>query len=232
MEPPALDPAPTSIPSGTPAWELVPADKKQQILDAAVSEFADRGYSRASMNQLVKSAGISKGSLFHYFRTKGDLFGGLVDAAFGQVKAQVKAVRDATSGEPLPWRLEQLLEAGLEFVSAHPRLARIYFRVLRSGDAPFGQQKLQELGEHSRRFLTELIEDAQARGEVAASVDAARTAWLIDAMLERLLAAWHESQLSEDMSDDDRDRERRAWVAAFRALVERGLPPGEAVGRE
>jgi AcrR family transcriptional regulator len=231
MERQTFDPAPTRIPAGTPAWDLIPRDKQQQILEAAVDEFADRGYSRASMNQLVKAAGISKGSLFHYFRTKGDLFGGIVDAAFGEVKAQVKAVRDATSGEPLPWRLEQLLEAGFEFVSAHPRLARIYFRVLRSGDAPFGKQRLEELGRHSRRFLTELIEDAQQRGEVDAAVDAARTAWLVDAMLERLLAAWHEGQLTEDMTDDQRDTERRAWVAAFRAFVEKGLPTAREVDR-
>ena len=38
-------------------------EAKQQILDAAVNEFADRGYSRASMNHLVKSAGISKEEL-------------------------------------------------------------------------------------------------------------------------------------------------------------------------
>ena len=213
----------SDIVAGTPAWDLVPSPKQQQILDAAVDEFATRGYSSASMNSLVKSAGISKGSLFHYFRTKGDLFAGLVDAAFGRVKAQVKAVRDDTSGEPLPVRLERLLEAGFEFITAHPRLARIYFRVLRSGDAPFGQQRLEELGRHSRRFLAELIEDAQARGEVDPSVDSARAAWLIDAMMERLLAAWHDGQLDTDLDDAQREAERRAWIASFRALVDHGL---------
>ncbi len=220
--------APT-IPAGTAAWDLVPGDKQQQILDAAVDEFAQRGYSSASMNHLVKSAGISKGSLFHYFRTKGDLFGGIVDAAFGQVKAQVKAVRDDTAGEPLPLRLERLLEAGFDFVTEHPRLARIYFRVLRSGDAPFGRGKLEVLGRHSRRFLAELIDDAQQRGEVDASVDAARTAWLIDSMMERLLAAWHEGQLTEDMTDEQRSAERRDWVAAFRRFVAEGLPAAKEI---
>jgi AcrR family transcriptional regulator len=209
------------ISGGTDAWHTLPEAKRAQVTHAAVDEFAARGYAGASMNALVKAAGISKGSLFHYFGTKGHLFEAIVDAAFGEVKATVKAVRDDTAGQPLDARLEQLLEAGFRFVSDHPRLAAIYFRVLRSGDAPFGERRLEELGQHSRRFLTELIADAQSRGEADPDLDAARTAWLLDAMLERLLAAWHTGALAPDQ----RDEERRAWVTSFRRLVARGTAP-------
>jgi len=208
---------------GTDAWQTLPAAKREQVTRAAVDEFATHGYARASMNTLVKSAGISKGSLFQYFRTKGDLFEGIVDAAFGQVKAQVKSVRDDTAGQPLDVRLEQLLEAGFQFVSDHPRLASIYFRVLRSGDAPFGRRRLEEMGQLSRRFLAELIADAQARGEADPTLDPDRTAWLLDAMMERLLAAWHDA----DLDDAQRQAERRAWVSSFRRLVARGVAPAD-----
>ena len=210
---------------GTAAWDLLPAAKQQQIMDAAVDEFAARGYSGASMNALVKAAGISKGSLFHYFRTKGGLFEGIVVTAFGQVKARVKAVRDDTAGRPLAERLEHLLHTGFDFVSEHPRLAGIYFRVLRSGDAPFGLHRVEELGRHSRRFLAELITQAREGGEIDPDVDVERTAWLIDAMMERLLAAWHDGQLAADRQPDRRDAERRAWTAAFGELVRHGLTP-------
>ena len=210
-----------NIASGTEAWQTLPEAKRRQVTDAAVDEFAAHGYSSASMNTLVKSAGISKGSLFNYFRTKGDLFEGIVDAAFGRVKATVKAVRDDTSGQPLDARLEQLLEAGFAFVTDHPRLASIYFRVMRSGDAPFGRQRLEEMGQLSRRFLAELITDARDRGEVAPDIDPERTAWLLDAMMERLLSAWHAGHLSRDQHE----AERREWVASFRHLVACGLQP-------
>ena len=208
---------------GTEAWRVLPEAKRRQIADAAVDEFAARGYSRASMNAVVKAAGISKGSLFHYFRTKGDLFAGIVDAAFGQVKARVKTVRDDTAGQPLDARLERLLETGFQFVSEHPRLASIYFRVLRSGDAPFGRQRVEELGQLSRRFLAELIVDAQARGEANPDLDPERTAWLLDAMMERLLAAWHAGHLTGGLARDQAEHERRAWIATFGALLAGGL---------
>lgn len=208
-----------TISHGTEAWRTLPDAKRQLVTEAAVQEFADHGYSGASMNTLVRAAGISKGSLFNYFRTKGDLFEGIVDAAFGRVKATVKSVRDNTAGEPLDARLERLLEAGFAFVNEHPRLASIYFRVMRSGDAPFGRQRLEEMGHLYRQFLADLIADAQRAGEVDPAIDPDRTAWLLDAMMERLLSAWHAGHLTADR----REAERRAWIDSFRRLVAGGL---------
>lgn len=51
-------------------------DKKKQdrIINAAMQEFAQKGYVLASTNEIVKEAGISKGLLFHYFQNKKLLF--------------------------------------------------------------------------------------------------------------------------------------------------------------
>nr|WP_278184198.1 TetR/AcrR family transcriptional regulator [Clostridium kluyveri] len=44
------------------------------MLNAALKEFAQKGYKNASTNQIVKDADISKGLLFHYFKNKKQLF--------------------------------------------------------------------------------------------------------------------------------------------------------------
>lgn len=49
-------------------------EKQQRILNAALKEFAQKGYKNASTNQIVKDADISKGLLFHYFKNKKQLF--------------------------------------------------------------------------------------------------------------------------------------------------------------
>jgi TetR/AcrR family transcriptional regulator len=49
-------------------------EKRDRILNAALTEFAQRGYKQASTNQIVKDADISKGALFHYFKNKKDLY--------------------------------------------------------------------------------------------------------------------------------------------------------------
>ena len=52
--------------------------KQQTILTAALEEFAENGYELASTNRIVKKAGIGKGMLFYYFKSKKELFNYLV----------------------------------------------------------------------------------------------------------------------------------------------------------
>ncbi|MDF2568170.1 MAG: transcriptional regulator, TetR family [Oscillospiraceae bacterium] len=48
--------------------------KKKRILNAAFKEFSEQGYEKASTNRIVKEAGIGKGMLFYYFKSKKDLY--------------------------------------------------------------------------------------------------------------------------------------------------------------
>lgn len=49
-------------------------EKRERIINAALEEFAQKGYKNASTNEIVKKANISKGLLFHYFSNKKNLF--------------------------------------------------------------------------------------------------------------------------------------------------------------
>ncbi|HLW31653.1 MAG TPA: TetR/AcrR family transcriptional regulator [Aequorivita sp.] len=54
-------------------------EKQERIINAALKEFAKNGYHKASTNEIVKEAEISKGSLFNYFNNKKELFLFLLD---------------------------------------------------------------------------------------------------------------------------------------------------------
>lgn len=49
-------------------------EKQDRILNAVLKVFAKNGYRKASTDEMVKEAGISKGLLFHYFGTKAGLY--------------------------------------------------------------------------------------------------------------------------------------------------------------
>lgn len=53
--------------------------KIQSILNAALKEFSQRGYDEASTNRIAKAAGISKALMFHYVKSKEELFLLLMD---------------------------------------------------------------------------------------------------------------------------------------------------------
>lgn len=49
-------------------------EKQDRMINAALKVFAENGFRRASTDEMVKEAGISKGLLFHYFTSKTGLF--------------------------------------------------------------------------------------------------------------------------------------------------------------
>ena len=49
-------------------------EKQDRMINAALKLFAENGYRRASTDDMVKEAGISKGLLFHYFGSKLGLY--------------------------------------------------------------------------------------------------------------------------------------------------------------
>lgn len=52
--------------------------KQKQILDGAMEEFSKYGYKKTSVEDIAKSAGISKSMVFYYFNTKLDLYNYLI----------------------------------------------------------------------------------------------------------------------------------------------------------
>ncbi|MFD2507517.1 TetR/AcrR family transcriptional regulator [Halalkalibacter alkalisediminis] len=54
-------------------------EKQERIINAAIKEFVKSGFERASTNEIVREAGISKGSLFNYFNNKKDLYTFLIE---------------------------------------------------------------------------------------------------------------------------------------------------------
>ncbi|TAH66156.1 MAG: TetR/AcrR family transcriptional regulator [Anaerolineaceae bacterium] len=56
------------------SFENLDEAKKQTILNAGFRIFGEYGYSKASIKDIIKEAGISKGSLFYYFESKKNYF--------------------------------------------------------------------------------------------------------------------------------------------------------------
>lgn len=68
-------------------------NKKQRIFDAAVQEFSTKHFSDASINQIIRHAGIPKGSFYQYFAGKEDIYLYMmekIDAEKHEITHQVK----------------------------------------------------------------------------------------------------------------------------------------------
>ncbi len=80
--------------------------RREQILRAATSVFAAKGYYRASITDIIKESGIARGTFYLYFESKREVFAELVDILMVRLNSAMTRI-DLSPGNP-PWQ-EQLL---------------------------------------------------------------------------------------------------------------------------
>jgi len=67
-------------------------NRREAILDAAMAIFADQGYASTTIDEVAAAAGISKGSVYNYFKSKQDLFTQLFNQAVLRNEEDVDAL--------------------------------------------------------------------------------------------------------------------------------------------
>ena len=73
--------------------------KREQILDGAKRVFMEQGFEAASMNDITRAAGVSKGTIYVYFENKEDLFGDMIERERRKLTETVRHALD--SDQPL-----------------------------------------------------------------------------------------------------------------------------------
>lgn len=187
-------------PEETEQFNQLPIEKKERITEAFISEFAKKGFRAASMNKIVERAGISKGSLFNYFNSKNQLFMYVYKVAFERVKEYLREVREETKDEEFFTRFQKIMEAGVTFIQKHPKLARIYYRILYTGDSPEGATILRELHAESMKFIGSLVKQGVERGEISAGIDVDKAAFILESVLNRFLQVQNQNVLDPSLN--------------------------------
>src|SRR5258706_1763357 len=83
----------------TTRWRRRKDARPQEILEAALSVFAERGFAAARMEQIAARAGVSKGTIYLYFDSKEAVFRALVHEVLG---TQVSRFADFARGASGP----------------------------------------------------------------------------------------------------------------------------------
>jgi len=199
-------------------------EKQQRILDAAIGEFAEKGYGKASVNVVVKKAEISKGALFKYFRSKSGLFAFVYRIALKRVKDYLRTVRDDSKDENFFLRLRKIMSAGVDFVHQYPGLARIYYRIIFTGDAPYKDEILEELHRESLEFIQSLIEDGIHRGDVRQDMNPRIGAFVLECVLDQFLQAHYLRFLDHSLELYGASTEKsKQWIEEIVELFRKGI---------
>ncbi|MFB1050237.1 TetR/AcrR family transcriptional regulator [Paraliobacillus sp. JSM ZJ581] len=105
-------------------FENLDLEKKNRIINAALQEFSEEGYQRASTNRIVKAAGIGKGMLFYYFQNKQSLYHYLLNYSLDLTLNDLLQRID-TSEKDFITRMYQMAHLKTQLFKTHPFI--IYF---------------------------------------------------------------------------------------------------------
>ncbi len=144
----------------------VSAERKNQILEAALRVFARRGFYKARMDDIAEEANLSKGALYWYFRGKDAILQALVDKTFNLIMRDL--LRTAADHErPVPERLRQIARSAEEsvgfFDAAMPFIHEIYALATRTGPV---RTAMQGYYRRYKAVLANLLAEGMTRGEL------------------------------------------------------------------
>jgi AcrR family transcriptional regulator len=195
-----------------PAYSRLQTDeRRRQLLEAGARVFTERSYDDASMAEVARAAGISKGLLYHYFPSKRDLFVATLEAA----AAELREITQPDPELPIPEQLVGVLDAYLRWIEAH---ADSYVKLLESAT---GSDDVRSYMAQMRASTVERMVDVLVRGGDPAAV---RTAlhgflWFIDGACLDWLA-------NRDLT---REQLRDMLAAAFAGALGAAAQAGPAV---
>ncbi len=181
-------------------------EAKSRILDAANKVFAEKGYHEATMDDIAKRLGVSKGAIYLYFAGKEDLFEAMCKTA---PQAFKEILYSSFSDEANPLQsATQFFDKMLKLSASNPGLS---FEILSEASRnPSLKRILKQNHEEYEKVLTSFLAEGRKRGIVGDNLD-------IHPLVNALIALWNglESLLVSGLSIDEA---RRAWVEAMKAI--------------
>lgn len=135
---------------------------QRALVESARDLFASEGYSETQLDDVVRTAGVTKGALYHHFQGKADLFRAVFEH---EQRRLAKMVSEAYHRQRDPWKgftagCRALLEAQLE-----PGVQRI---TLLDAPSVLGWEQMRGIGSrYCLQLVKKGLEEAIAAGEIA-----------------------------------------------------------------
>lgn len=149
---------------------------REQILMAALKQFARHGYAGASIQDIVSAARLTKPTLYYYFKSKAGLFNALMDYAYDQYFERMKSA--AAGVTSLDEQLTEILTSLFDFLREREDLTRLSFASAFAApeEMPVSRQ-IQQKRQRNLEFVHDLIKKGLAEGELDERFDSRELAY-------------------------------------------------------
>jgi AcrR family transcriptional regulator len=166
----------------------VSEERRNQIIESAMQVFAREGFAKTRMDDVAAEAGLSKGLLYWYFKSKEEIIIAIADLLFGtELRKLQKLMPD---GQPARACLENFLEVYIRDMQAMLKVAPIIYEFYALAFRNQAVRRvMQEYLHRSIAILEPMVQRGMNDGEFAPG-DARQVAITIGATLEGTLLLW------------------------------------------
>lgn len=156
---------------------LPAAKRREQLLDTAVTLFAEKGYAGATTAELAKAAGVTEPIIYRHFESKKDLFVAVIDRTSELVthtwERQLRTARDPAH------RLRRLIGANPMVTDRGQGFYRVIIQAMMEIEDPDILAAIQRHITALHRFVTQEVAQAQDEGQVSRYYTPEITAWTL-----------------------------------------------------
>ncbi len=174
-----------------PRFHSLPRDRQEAILDAALGEFSAYGYTGASLNRIITTAGVSKGSMYYYFDGKEDLYAHLIRVQVERIIAHAGPFPVPTASDPNSyWSIvEDYCRRLVRALDASPQLAELLRGWLSGTGAPAMEEAQRDAEQVTQPWFAQALAAGQSVGAVRTDVPDALLLAVVTA-LGRVIDLW------------------------------------------
>jgi TetR/AcrR family transcriptional regulator, fatty acid metabolism regulator protein len=174
-------------------------DRRRELLDAAATVFARKGFHASRVGDIAEEAGVAHGLLYHYFRSKEEVLETIFRETWGALVVETQRIEEA--GIPLRGQLGRFARVYLGSWLHTPDAIRVLVREI--GRSPGVGDRVDEI-RAVFLGLARMVEAAQERGEIRADCDPVLSAWVVYGSLEEIVTGWVLGQLPGEEQDVER----------------------------
>ena len=115
----------------------LPEVKKNRIITACIEEFSENGYEKSLTENIIRGAGISKGGLYEYIKSKKGLYLFIVNYTYEKLYSYLRK-KIASDHSPLPAdildRFKIVSEIAIDFYIDHPECVKLIVKTYKIHD--------------------------------------------------------------------------------------------------
>jgi TetR/AcrR family transcriptional regulator, fatty acid metabolism regulator protein len=164
------------------------ADKRRQILDAAIRVFATRGFHACRVSDVADEAGVAYGLVYHYFGSKEEILNTLFTERW-QIMLDAIAEIDKQQDTPARDKLYLVASFIIDSYRHEPDLMKVIIVEVTRAANSFGREHLAKIRE-AYDMIGQIVEAAQREGTFKREISSDFAALMFYGAIEQLLSGW------------------------------------------